>query len=147
MEPSDGSLTIGPPAAPVRRELGPLSWFIFEELVLCAEPGGGGEPRAVVGVRGLAAALGISKDTAARGLSRLIDVGLARRVVTRTDEGRFASSYYLLRIPPGVSVTDSRMRRRATRSAATSRSRRTRVGVTRRDRPGSQLTLIDQAGG
>lgn len=96
-------MVVGSKAAPLRRELGPLAWFVLEELVLAAdEDPGTGELRSGVGVRDLAASLGMSKDTVARGLHGLIAAGLVCRAVHRANTGRFGSSRYVLSLPPGV---------------------------------------------
>ena len=89
-------------AAP-RRELGPLAWFVLEELALRADPESeAGVVSAPAGVRDLAAALGISKDTAARGVAGLIDKGVVRREIERDRAGRFGSSRYVLELPTGL---------------------------------------------
>ena len=57
------------------------------------------------GVRDIAAALGISKDTAARGLRCLIRSGIVRRETERDATGRFGRCRYLVTLPPGLTAS------------------------------------------
>jgi DNA-binding transcriptional ArsR family regulator len=59
-------------ASPLRRRLGPVPWFVLEELVLLA----GVDSAVETSVRALAASLSLNKDTVARALGRLRDEGL-----------------------------------------------------------------------
>ena len=134
-------MSVGHDAAPIRRDLGPLAWIVLEELVLCAEAGEDGELRSALGVRELAGALRISKDTAARAVSRLVEARLVRRITSRSAAGRFASCHSVLCLPRGLSlraggVTGSMLPPPgiARRQAAPSRRKRAH-----------QLSLIDHA--
>jgi DNA-binding transcriptional MocR family regulator len=135
---SDGVLSVGHDAAPIKRDLGPLAWIVLEELALAADEGEDGELRSALGVRELAAALGISKDTAARAVSRLVEARLVCRITSRTAAGRFASCHYALWLPRGLSRAGGVLAAKLPppaikrRHAAPSRSSRER-----------QLTLID----
>jgi len=60
------ALRIDPGAAPLRRQLGPVPWFVLEELVLLA----GADSVVETNVRALAAGLSLNKDTVARALGR-----------------------------------------------------------------------------
>ena len=142
MASSAGALTISGQAASVRRRLGPLAWVILEELALRAERCDGGTLSARVGVRDLAAALGMSKDTAARGLGLLVGVGMARRVVGRS-RGRFSSCHYEVDLPAGVALANQPWTAKA--EPRQPRSARASAVRSRHQKPGSQLTLIDQA--
>jgi hypothetical protein len=89
----------------LRRRVGPLGWVVLEELALLAveDPDAGLIAR--VGVRGLAASLGVAKGTAASAVRRLIAAGLIVRADERRGEGgRFAGSGYRLWLTPGISV-------------------------------------------
>jgi DNA-binding MarR family transcriptional regulator len=100
---SAARLTVDAGAAATRRELGPLAWLVLEELALHAgQDGEAGILTSAVGVRDLAGALGISKDTAARGVARLIGKRLVRREIERDRGGRFGSSRYVLALPTGL---------------------------------------------
>jgi len=137
---SDGVVSIGHDAAPIRRDLGPLAWIVLEELVLCADEGEDGELRSTLGVRELASALRISKDTAARAVGRLVEARLVRRITSRSAAGRFASCHYVLRLPQGLSLRGGGV---PANKPPPPEIRRRRAALSRRLRA-SQLTLIDQ---
>lgn len=148
MAKSAARLTLDAEVAATRRELGPLAWFVLEELALRASPEGeAGVLSAPAGVRDLAAALGISKDTAARGVARLIEKRVVRREVERDRAGRFGSSRYVLALPTGLRCEK---RGPADESPSRPRSRpsrvRRRVAAKPPARPTSQLSLIDGHG-
>jgi DNA-binding MarR family transcriptional regulator len=70
-----------PACREVRASVGPVAWVVLEELVMSAED----SPRSIevaTTVRDLAAVIGLSKDTIASGLRRLVHHGL----VTREDQ-------------------------------------------------------------
>ena len=138
---SDSVLSVGHDAAPIRRDLGPLAWIVLEELALCADEGEHGELRSALGVRELASALRISKDTAARAVSRLIEVRLVRRITTRTAAGRFASCHYVLRLPRGLTLGAGGVPAAKLPPPAIKR----RHAAPPRSSRGRQLTLIDHA--
>jgi hypothetical protein len=142
MARSARALTISPQAASLRHQLGPLAWFVLEELALCADRCDGAL-RARVGVRDLAAALGISKDTAARAVGRLIDAGLSTRVVGRSGGGRFTSGHYELQLPTGIALADQPNKAEA--EPPQQKSTRTRAGRSGHHKPRGQLTLIDHS--
>lgn len=90
----------------LRRQLGPTAWTVLEELLLDAV-----EPRAIeTHVRQIAAGVGISKDSAARALRRLIAHGLiTRRSGRDAATGCFGRSVYVLHlesITGAVTLTD-----------------------------------------
>ena len=62
---------------PMRARLGPTAWVVLEELLLRADPAG----QVSDGVRGLAAGLGLDKDTVARGLRRLRAAGMVSPIL------------------------------------------------------------------
>jgi len=83
----------------IRSKVGPVAWVVLEELVTCGED----RPRSVEAsttVRELGDAVGLSKDTVASGLRRLMGEGL----VTREDQrdrasGCFGNSVYRVALP------------------------------------------------
>ena len=84
----------------LRRELGPVAWAALADVIEDAAPDGAGRVVAVTSARRLAANLGVSKDTAARALGRLIGAGLLERVaVGRVGRGRFGTASYLVCVP------------------------------------------------
>ena len=101
--PADRSspLTLGPGAADVRRAVGPTAWAVLESLAANAGEIDG-ETVSYESVRRIAAALDLAKDTVARALRRLADADLVVYVPGRSDDGRFATSYYRLAFPPDL---------------------------------------------
>ena len=57
---------------------------------------------ASVSARSIAAALGVSKDTAARAVRRLTDAGLMQRLERHGDDGRFTAGCYRLLVGADV---------------------------------------------
>ena len=90
------------PGCAARGRLGPVAWVVFEALALAAERDDAGWI-APLGVRDLAAGLGMNKDTAARAVTALIAAGLvARERLGDTGGGR--RSGYRLRLPAGTEL-------------------------------------------
>jgi hypothetical protein len=87
-----------------RRRLGVVAWAALEELALAARrvPAGWVAP---VGVRGVAAEIGVNKDTAARAVALLGAAGLLSLQRVAGDDGRRRSGYRLTP-PPGVEMRD-----------------------------------------
>ena len=103
--PPEQRLTVLPAASVVRRALAPAAWLVLEELARTAGHGG----VAMTNVRGLAAELGVSKDTAARALQRLIAARLVERTENRdTDTGQFGTVAYRVDLAAaGLEVTSA----------------------------------------
>lgn len=93
----DGQLVLTDAARGLRRQLGPTAWTVLEELLLDAT---GGEPMVVeTHVRRIAEGVGISKDTVARALRRLIAQGVVTRSSGRdARSGCFGRSVYVLHL-------------------------------------------------
>ncbi len=89
----------------VCRAVGTTAWAVLCELALDAEADAHGNLVTPTNVRRIAGDLGISKDTAARALSRLVDAGLVVRRCRRGAGGHFVRSLYELRLDPGGGVT------------------------------------------
>lgn len=83
-----------------QRRVGPLAWTTLQDLALSSHRSDQGWVVAV-GVRDIAADLGVTKDTAARAVSILIDAGLVSRGRVSTPEGRRRSGY-LLQLPAPI---------------------------------------------
>jgi hypothetical protein len=77
-----------------------MAWAALEHLALAAQPDELGWA-APVGVRDVAAGLGVTKDTAARAVAALTTAGLVTRTPVETDTGRRRSGYRL-RLPAGI---------------------------------------------
>ena len=95
-------------ALEVRGEVGPVGWLVLEAIASLAPP-----DQAVVEVacsaRSLSEVVGLSKDTVARSLRSLIEVGIVARVDHRHElSGRFLSTTYRVDLSAvGISVVVS----------------------------------------
>jgi DNA-binding transcriptional ArsR family regulator len=92
------ALGIDSSAAPLRRRLGPVPWFVLEELVLLA----GADSVVETNVRALAAGLSLNKDTVARALGRLRAEGLVASDRQSNEAGRFGRGQYQTGPVPGI---------------------------------------------
>jgi hypothetical protein len=90
-------LVIAGESLPWRRRVGPLAWTALQHLALSSHHTDQGWAVAA-GVRDIAVGLGVTKDTAARAVSTLVDTGLVSRARVQTLEGRQRSGY-LLHLP------------------------------------------------
>ena len=124
------SLVIAPSPSTVRRRLGPTAWLVFEELV-ADSTGDPPNPDVAATTRSLAEALGLSKDTVARALTKLHPAGLVEARQDRTSLGAFTAGRYRIVVPGSVRVIDSAPDRPA---------------AAKRDRA-VQLSLLDPATG
>ena len=95
-------LVARPQSATWRRRLGPLAWTALECLALSAYPDSQGWA-APVGVRGIAAKIGVTKDTAARAVMTLITAGVITRQPVTGPEGQRRSGYRL-HLPEGLEL-------------------------------------------
>jgi DNA-binding transcriptional ArsR family regulator len=86
------------------RAVGATAWAVLCDIALDAEAEADGNLVAATNVRRIAADLGISKDTAARALGRLVGAGLVARHCRRGAGGHFVRSLYELRREPGGGV-------------------------------------------
>lgn len=114
----DRRVTIGVASRLLRRSVGPSAWIVLEELLLTAEPQPDGDLAAAVNVRELAGLTGMSKDTVAGALRRLLTAGVVvRSYDTRRTGGVFPTVRYLLRderlagVTFGPRVSTARVRR------------------------------------
>ena len=95
--PATAAFVIGPESRETRRAVGALAWCCLEELSLGASRTADGWI-AAVGVRAVGAALGVTKDTAARAIQTLISAGLVARC------GSASHAEYSLCLPSGVRI-------------------------------------------
>ena len=88
-------ITLGPAAPDVRRSVGATAWVVLEELheIAAASPDG---EAATASVRSLSASLGLGKDTISRAFLVLRSQGLIAIEASRSINGRFERSRYLL---------------------------------------------------
>jgi len=81
-------------AAATRRELGPVCWGVLEAIASSTPPDQS-MPEVACSARSLAGPVGVSKDTLARSLRRLIQRGHLVRVEHRDElTGRFEATTY-----------------------------------------------------
>ncbi len=85
-----------------RRRLGPLAWAALEDLALATHHSDQGWV-APVGVRDIAARVGITKDTAARAVAALGGAGLVVLGRVQAPDGRWRSGYRL-DLPDGIEL-------------------------------------------
>jgi hypothetical protein len=95
-------LTLGPASRTWRRRLGPLGWVVLEELAHQAQNTEQGWV-APVGVRDIGAAIGVTKDTAARAIAALRTARLVNPLRVTASNGRSRSGY-LLNLPDGITI-------------------------------------------
>lgn len=107
MTPSDAG------TAALRRQLGPTAWCVLECLCERSDDGRVAE----ASVRGIAAELGVAKNTAHRALGALVRAGLVEADQRRDDHGRFRAGRYLLHVHEPT-ASPARATRATRRSAA-----------------------------
>ena len=97
-EPTRRAIVVGPRAHDLRRYVGSASWAVLEEMM---QVGTGPADRLVaeVSIRSLAASLGVAKDTVARAVRRLRDLGVIEADQRRADSGVFQTGVYRLAVP------------------------------------------------
>ena len=92
-------LSVGAEARALRRSVGPAAWVVLEELLLVSTRQADGHLVAAVSVRDLAELTGLSKDTVARALRRLLAAGVA---VRRFENGGASGAFARVRYEPRV---------------------------------------------
>lgn len=122
--------TVSPEARTVRRQLGPVAWAVLEDALCDVDMDASGRLTARTSVRRVAASLGVSKDTAARALTRLLELGLLiRHGGARAGDGTFSTGSYEVLMDrldgvtlamdqgrrPSATASDGHRRRRAAR--------------------------------
>ncbi len=106
-EPIRRRIVVGPRAHELCHYVGPISWIVLEEM-LQRSTGAGDHVVAKVSVRSLASTLGLAKDTVARAVRRLRDLGVIDAVQARSESGVFNAGSYRLSIPVAcLSVAES----------------------------------------
>jgi len=94
--------------AALRRRLGPTAWCALECLRERSDDGRVAE----ASVRGIAADLGVAKNTAHRAIVALVRAGLVEVDQRRDDHGRFRPGRYLLHLHEPTPATVTRPPRR-----------------------------------
>lgn len=114
-EPDHLTLVIDhPTGVRILRKVGPSAWSVLEGLAVRTTTTSRGH-QARTNVRDLAADLGLSKDTVARAVNKLIDAKLIRRSDFAQDEaGRFTTRTYRVDLDKaGLQVLHDRSQRKA----------------------------------
>lgn len=96
------ALRIDTESSPLRRHLGPVAWFVLEELALLAD----GDSVVETNVRDLATRLSLNKDTVARALGRSRSEGLVVNELQTNRAGCFGSGRYQATAVAGVQRLD-----------------------------------------
>jgi hypothetical protein len=125
------ALVIARDSLPWRRRLGPLAWTTLQHLALSSYRTDQGWAVAV-GVREIAAGVGVTKDTAARAVSVLVETGLVSRSRVRTPGGRRRSGY-LLHLPSPIRLVGDDRQARGQPPSEASWDHPTRLGVALQD--------------
>jgi DNA-binding transcriptional ArsR family regulator len=122
-------------AAAVRGTAGPVGWLVLEAIASLAPPDQG-VVEVISSARSLSEVVGLSKDTVARSLRSLTEVGMVERVDHRHElSGRFLSATYRVDFSTvGISVVVSQSPASASSTRAPTRSL-ARI-------PASQLSLL-----
>ena len=94
-------VTLGRSASAARRELGPTAWAVLETVVAHASETDG-VPTAAVSARRVVAELGLGKNTVARAMVRLCNVGMLTAPQPRASRGTFTAGYYVVTVSPDV---------------------------------------------
>lgn len=97
------ALTLNPACRELRRALGPMTWFVLEDVALVSVADRNGLV-AETSARLVGERLGITPGTAAAGLRRLRELGLVVHERQAGPAGRFGLSVYRLHLPEGLVV-------------------------------------------
>lgn len=122
----------------IRQQLGPVPWFVLEELLLVeAVSTDAGALLVPASVRSLAAAVSLNKDTVSRALRRLEEAGFVTPLPQPTSRRGFGAGSYEVAPVPGLErlLIDPRQ-------ASRTRPRPSAKPTTPAHEP-AQLTLLD----
>jgi DNA-binding Lrp family transcriptional regulator len=97
-EPTRRAVVLGPRAHELRVYVGPTAWSVLEEM-LQRSTGDGDHTVAQLSIRTLAPSLGLAKDTVARVVRRLRDLGVIDAAQACSSSGVFAAGSYRLDVP------------------------------------------------
>ena len=131
------TLVLGADAGDLRRRVGPVAWVVLETI--CATTSDADDRLvATSSVRDIARDVGLSRNTAARAVRRLVDAGVLTVEQGRAEHGTFGRSTYRLSLPSNTIATSSR---ESQPIAPTVDARRPRV-TPYRAHPVEQLALL-----
>ena len=97
-DPTRGTIVLGPRAHELRAYVGTTAWSVLEEMMQ-RSTGDGDHAFAQVSIRSLASSLGLAKDTVARAVRRLRDLGVIAAIQARSESGAFEAGSYRLAVP------------------------------------------------
>lgn len=97
-DPTRRTIVLGPRAHELRAHVGSTAWAVLEEMMQ-RSTGDGAHVVAQVSIRSLASSLGLAKDTVARAVRRLRDLGVIHAEQPRSDDGVFQAGSYRLDVP------------------------------------------------
>ena len=100
------AIVLGPRAHELRAYVGSTAWVVLEEMMQ-RSTGDGDHVVAEVSIRSLASSLGLAKDTVARAVRRLRDLGLIQAEQCRSDSGVFQTGSYRLDVPTVCLTVDT----------------------------------------
>jgi hypothetical protein len=104
----DSELVVSAASGELRRSVGPVGWSALELLALAAQLDAAGKLVVTVGVRDLAAGLGVGRDAAAKALSRLRELRLVSATQQRAGGGRFDGTRLTIVLPVVAGAPASR---------------------------------------
>jgi DNA-binding transcriptional MocR family regulator len=128
-EPTRRTIALGPRAHELRAFVGSAAWVVLEEMMQ-RSTGDGDHVVAQVSIRSLAASLGLAKDTVARAVRRLRDLGVIEAEQRRSDSGVFEAGSYRLDVPTVCLTVDTSTTTNHRRPHPTTRRRTTNTPST-----------------
>ena len=105
-DPTHRTIVLGPRAHELRAYVGSTAWSVLEEMMQ-RSAGDGEQLVAQVSIRSLASSLGLAKDTIARAVRRLRDLGVIHAEQRRSDSGVFQTGSYRLDVPTVCLTVDT----------------------------------------
>jgi len=97
-DPTRRTIVLGPKAHELRAHVGSTAWAVLEEMMQ-RSTGDGDHVVAQLSIRSLASSQGLAKDTVARAVRRLRDLGVVDAVQARVGSGVFDAGSYRLAVP------------------------------------------------
>ena len=97
-DPTHRTIVLGPRAHELRSYVGSTAWAVLEEMMQ-RSTGDGDHLVAQVSIRSLASSLGLAKNTVARAVRRLRDLGVITAAQARSESGIFKAGSYRLAVP------------------------------------------------
>ena len=107
-DPTRRAIVLGPRAHELRAYLGPTAWAALEEMMQ-RSTGDGDQVPSQVSIRSLAFSLALAKDTVARAVRRLRDLGVIAAAQARSASGVFEAGSYRRTGPEGHDVRPEEM--------------------------------------